>query len=55
MLKYIDYNIFIINYMTTAHFIGLYLYTYYSLLFIICGLILFFITMGIILLTYVSY
>ena len=55
MLKYIDQNFFLINQMTTAHFVGLYLYTYYSLIFIICGLILFFITMGIILLTYVSY
>lgn len=55
IIKYIDQNYFLINQMTTAHYVGLFLYTYYSIIFIICGLILFFITMGIILLTYVSY
>lgn len=54
-LKYINQSYFLNISLTTAHYLGLMLYTYYSLYFILCGIILFNITMGIILLTYISY
>jgi NADH-quinone oxidoreductase subunit J len=48
-LSYSDYNL------TNIHIIGFYLYTYYFLLFLFCGLLLFIATIGAILLTYINF
>ena len=51
---YINWLVYYNLKITNVHIIGLFLYTYYFLIFIFCGFLLFIATMGAILLTFIS-